>query len=290
MTFHLRYFLCNVGVALGPLVGIWFGLAAQQETFYMCDHLYYLWHRILLACQSISSHSKQEKSQTNVREVFSILRTDYVFCLFIIANIIVMYVYGHIEGPLIIFLTKANIESVAQLISVLVTVNACTVITLQFPMLRLMAKWALNNRIYFGMLLMTLSQICFISLPLHSWWGWILGVFLISAAEVILMPTMQLQLDRLAPPHLRGTYYGGASLYSLGFALAPIIGGLFIDTLGGRVLFIFALSLCFLVYGLYFKVHRLQNGTTIIGGTCLSTRLSKTHHLRDRSSIKSQHQ
>lgn len=259
MTFHLRYFLANVGVAVGPFIGIWFGLSAQQETFYICSLVSFGYATAFFVfTRKTPVTEKQEKTQTNLKEVFAILRADHVFFLFIIANIIVMYVYAYLEGPLLIFLTKSDVASVAQLISVLVTVNACTVITCQFPMLRMMGTWSLTHRIYFGLLLMTCSQICFVSLPLHSWWGWILGVFLMSVAEVILAPTMQLQLDRLAPAHLRGTYYGGASLYGLGFALAPVIGGLFIDTVGGRFLFIFALALCFVVYTLYFKVQRLQ--------------------------------
>ena len=57
---------------------------------------------------------------------------------------------------------------------------------------------------------------------LDLFWGWIGAIVVMSVAETILFPTMNVHIDRLAPDHLRGAYFGAASFYDLGFALAPL--------------------------------------------------------------------
>ena len=61
---------------------------------------------------------------------------------------------------------------------------------------------------------------------------------------------MNVHIDRLAPAHLRGAYFGAASFYSLGFALAPLIGGFVLDQFGGFWLFMMASLLRFEAYSL----------------------------------------
>ena len=72
-----------------------------------------------------------------------------------------------------------------------------------------------------------------------------------SLAEAILFPTMNVHIDRLAPDHLRGAYFGATSFYSLGFALAPLGGGLMLDHIGGFWLYIVSAFLCLVVIYLY---------------------------------------
>lgn len=62
---------------------------------------------------------------------------------------------------------------------------------------------------------------------------------------------MNVHIDRLAPTHLRGAYFGAASFYYIGFALAPLGGGALLDFLGGAWVFAIAALLVLLVMYLY---------------------------------------
>ncbi len=69
--------------------------------------------------------------------------------------------------------------------------------------------------------------------------------------EVIAFPTLNVQIDRMAPAHLRGSYFGAAALYSLGFAIAPLVGGAVIGYLNSNWLFGLCFVLCLVMIWLY---------------------------------------
>lgn len=52
---------------------------------------------------------------------------------------------------------------------------------------------------------------------------------------------MSVQIDRLAPAHLKGSYFGAASLYSAGFALGPLVGGWLLSINAKASLFVICL-------------------------------------------------
>ncbi len=62
---------------------------------------------------------------------------------------------------------------------------------------------------------------------------------------------MNVHLDRIAPDHLRGAYFGASSFYSLGYALAPLGGGIMLDLYGEFWLFSVSVVLCLIVVYLY---------------------------------------
>ncbi|MCX9565097.1 MFS transporter, partial [Vibrio cholerae] len=60
------------------------------------------------------------------------------------------------------------------------------------------------------------------------------------------------------PPHLRGSYFGAAALYSLGFAIAPLVGGMMIEYLNSQWLYGLCFVLCLGMIGLYWLAQREQ--------------------------------
>ena len=69
---------------------------------------------------------------------------------------------------------------------------------------------------------------------------------------------MSVHIYRLAPAHMRGSYFGAANLYSLGFASAPILGGLMLDHWGGPALYKTCFVLALLVLLLYYLTKYLK--------------------------------
>ncbi|WP_445357544.1 MDR family MFS transporter [Microbulbifer sp. ANSA002] len=255
LALQLRYFLINAGAALGPIVGVWAGLSAQQSTFGLTSFSY-----LLLALAFIWGFAKTEKGQlsksngdgsVDLGSTLAILRRDQVFMVVIFANILTMFIYAHMDSSLVQYLTRAEAPRLVELISSMIFVNAMTIVLLQFPLMQLMRKLDINGRIMIGLVILAAAQMWFALNPVHWFWGWMGATFVLSLAEAILFPTMSVQIDRLAPEHLRGTYFGASSFYALGWALAPLAGGVVLEWWGGPTLYWMLLALCGVVFALY---------------------------------------
>ncbi|USD22747.1 MFS transporter [Microbulbifer variabilis] len=255
LALQLRYFLINAGAALGPIVGVWAGLSAQQSTFGLTSLSY-----LLLALAFIWGFAKTEKGQlaksngdgsVDLGSTLAILRRDHVFMVVIVANILTMFIYAHMDSSLVQYLTRAEAPRLVELISSMIFVNAMTIVLLQFPLMQLMRKLDINGRIMIGLVILAAAQMWFALNPVHWFWGWMGATFVLSLAEAILFPTMSVQIDRLAPEHLRGTYFGASSFYALGWALAPLAGGVVLEWWGGPTLYWMLLALCGVVFALY---------------------------------------
>lgn len=253
LAFQLRYFAINVGAAIGPLMGVWFGVTAQQKTFLLTALSFVV---LVAVLNHTFNHSKFIVQQVNskavsLKQTLNILRQDHVFLLLLIANLIVMFVYAHLDSSLVQYLTQSSTNNVIELVSFIIFTNACTIISLQFFSIKFLAHVSLIRRIYLGLFFLALSQLCFALNPVNFYAGWILATFIMSVGETILFPNMNIQIDRIAPKHMKGVYFGAASFYSIGFATAPYIGGVILSIWSGSVLFSVTFALCFIVYGLY---------------------------------------
>ena len=124
-------------------------------------------------------------------------------------------------------------------------------LTISIPFLRLVARFSDQSQVYLGVLLFALPQAVLAITPLHFYWGWYLGVVLLSFGEIILFSVINVQVDRLAPDHLKGAYFGASSLYMFGLVLAPYIGGVLLSMLGRSALFITMALLCCVIFMCY---------------------------------------
>lgn len=255
LALQLRYFLINVGAALGPIVGVWAGLSAQQSTFgltalsYLLLSFAFLWGFAHTVSGRLA-HQRRDVS-ANFRSTLRVMRRDQVFLVVIFANVLTLFIYAHMDSSLVQYLTHAKAPNLVGLISSMILVNALTIIFLQFPLLRLLEPLDVNTRIAVGLGILALGQVWFALNPVVWLAGWLGATFVVSLAEAILFPTMSVQIDRLAPDHLRGSYFGASSFYSLGWSLAPLVGGVILEWWGGPTLYWSMLGLCGLVFVLY---------------------------------------
>jgi len=276
LAMQARYFMVNVGAAIGPMLGIWLGLTGEQSSFYITAGAFALLLIILawgFRNQQLVNYKNNETNQVSENtasessflDIIKILVQDRLLQCLILANILCMFVYGQMDTSLIQYLTRAEVPQLLELISSMIFTNSVIIITSQFLLLKLMSSLSLIARIQIGLVLLMTSQIWMAFNPVGFYWGWIGAVVIMSFAEAILFPSMNIHIDRIAPDHLRGAYFGATSFYSLGFAFAPLGGGLLLDHLGGSQLFIISASLCFVVIYLYSILDRLprDKGTII---------------------------
>jgi len=278
LAMQALYFVVNVGCAVGPMLGVWLGLTGEQSSFGITAVAFALllillhWgfknhqqtHKAKSASvdNNVNANNSVEKSDKktshlNRQQIIATLSADKLFQCLIFANILCMFIYAQMDTSLIQYLTRAKVPNLLQLISSLIFTNALVIISTQFILLRLMAQLSLIKRIQVGLVLLMCSQIWLAINPLTFFWGWIGAIVVMSLAEAILFPTMNVHIDRLAPDHLRGVYFGAASLYELGFAVAPLGGGIILDHFSGFGLFMTGAGLSLLVIYLYSILNKL---------------------------------
>jgi len=235
LAFHARYFLANVGGAIGPLMGFMLGIVAQQTTFFLTALTYLVFAGALVAGfrrtpETVSPHAKEE---ARLSKVLRTLRRDHRFLMLIIASFLAYAAYAQVDSTLVQYLNLTGSKEGVGLVTALIATNGLTIIVFQFPLLRLLRPYDLYVRIYAGLALFIAGFVSYVFLPMDSYPGWILGTWVLSMGEAILFPTLNLQADRMASGRLRGSYFGALTLSNLGFAAGPLIGGVMLQTIGG---------------------------------------------------------
>lgn len=263
LALQFRYFLVNVGAALGPIVGVWAGLSAQQSTFgltavsYLFLCLGFVW-AFRYTTSGLAARARRNPA-TSFRATVRVLQQDRAFLIVVLANILTLFIYAHMDSSLVQYLTQASAPGLIQLISSMILVNATTIILLQFPLLKLLGGLSVNVRIVMGVFILAAGQVWFAINPIHWFYGWLGAAFVVSVAETILFPTMSIQVDRMAPDHLRGSYFGATSFYTFGWSSAPLVGGFVIEWLGGSALYWGMFLLCGVVLYLYRVSSQFQS-------------------------------
>mgnify|MGYP000385931721 CR=1 FL=1 len=263
LAMQARYFSVNVGAALGPMGGVWLGLTGQQSSFSITAYAFLLflavlawgfWQQTKVAnaeASSMSANAPEEgeaEQQGHFSVVWQVLKQDRLLQCLILANMTCMLIYAQMDTTLVQYLKRAEAPDVLLLISSLILTNALVIVCCQFPLLKLMASLTLVRRIQIALAVLALSQVWLAFNPLVWFWGWIGAIVLMSLAEAVLFPTMNVHIDRIAPKHLRGAYFGAASFYSIGYALAPFIGGILLDWVGVWLFLIGALGCLWVMY------------------------------------------
>lgn len=263
LALNMRYFILNAGGAIGPLIGISLALDHPQALFYVTGVTYFV-YALMLGLGFHFSKVTLPPSHEGVirfRKVFSVISKDKLFMGLLVANILLMFVYSHIESSIPQVLARSGLEDAVKWIGILVIVNTCTVILLQFPLLALLESKNVFFRTRLGVMFMGVAQVIFIFTPEDYAYGWVLGTLFLSMGEVIAFPTLSVQIDRLAPPHLKGSYFGAASLYSAGFAIGPIVGGWLLSHNAKVALFMICLLSVLSIIVIYYQCQKSADKT-----------------------------
>lgn len=258
MALQVRYFALNVGAAFGPMLGASIGLAGKQSTFLLLAAVSIAY---LVAASIIFQIERPLKrtamaADLSLKQVINVLRKDRAFMLFVMATLLCDITYGQIDSSMVQYLRQANVVELTQLYATLILINGSTIILFQFPLLKLLARFSPFLRAMSGVALFAAGFLGFALAPTDTGYALIVAMFVLSVGEVILFPTLSIIIDRMAPDHLKGSYFGTASLATFGFVLAPLIGGWLLFEFGGQVLWLTMTLISSLVAGLYLVANR----------------------------------
>ncbi|KZN58821.1 MDR family MFS transporter [Pseudoalteromonas luteoviolacea] len=269
LALHLLYFLVNVGAALGPLFGLWAGLNGEQFSFIYTAVAYLALFCALLLNQHQARVCKASNQPTNVprfREWLTLLRDDKRFLWVLVATFLVYLVFGQGDSSLVQYLTRAEVPQLALLISSLIVTNSLIIVLFQFPLLHMMKDWSIQSRLLVGGGVLAVSQLMMVLADVDSFWAWIVCIAVLSLSEAILFSNINIHIDRMAPQHLKASYFGAAGLCSLGFAFAPLVGGVILDLASGTWLFITMTVACFIANWLYIISEKSEENAEVYEG------------------------
>lgn len=259
LAFHGRYFLANVGAAVGPLIGFTLGLATQQATFLVAACGFTIYAALIYRGFHNAPHMLAAHGRIGSRFAAAVqaLKSDHRFLLVIVSTFLTYAAYAQVESTLVQYLNLGGRNSGVAIVTGIIATNGITIILFQFPLLRLLRDYGLHVRIQAGLVLFVAGFLTYSMLPPTGYAGWMIATFVLSLGEAILFPTLNLQADLLAPAHLRGSYFGALSLGGLGFAAGPSAGGVLLQYLGGPWTFLITAMVTVAGGLLYWRSHRL---------------------------------
>ncbi len=231
LAFNLRYAAINIGVVIGPILGLRLGSAESTLPFVAAGVVYVLYGLVLIA--QFSAHrsmmpARSDSAPPRIRQALSVTGRDRVFLPVLIGTTLCVLGYGHFSSTLAQYLTlNPNIANGKELFSYMLAMNAAVVLIVQYPIVQTVRRFRPVVPLIFGNVFVAGSLLMFglgHGLPLL-----LTGVFVFTVGEVLLFTMLDMLIDRIAQPEWKGTYFGTIGFNNIGNVAAPIVGGLLLD-------------------------------------------------------------
>lgn len=234
MMFNLRYGAINVGVAIGPLVGLQLGSAESTTPFFIAAIMYAL-YTIVLALQFRKYHIGEEKIEKTERVTFMdslrIIRKDIVFLVALIGIIISTAGYSQFSSTISQYFANSHLfENGVKLFSYALTLNAITVVIVQYPLIQVCKKYTPLVSIMIGTLLVSVG-LCGFGFA-GSMWAVFVCTIIFTIGEVLMFSMTDVFIDQIAVANLKGTYFGAMGFSGIGSVIGPWFGGILLDYYG----------------------------------------------------------
>ncbi|MGX6445702.1 MDR family MFS transporter [Neobacillus sp. K501] len=259
LIFNLRYAAINVGVAIGPLIGLQLGSAKSTLPFLIAAFVYLLYTISLLVQfrkYDLGDTIAIQKERVTMKQSIQVLGKDTVFLLALIGIILGNAGYSQFSSTLSQYFANAPaFKEGVKLFSHVLVLNAITVLLVQYPVTRIGKKYSPIVSIMFGTVTVSLGLLGFgmlKSVPLLF-----ACAVLFTIGEVLMFSMTDLFIDQIAAPHLKGTYFGAMGFSGFGGVIGPWLGGLLLGYYGyasGAVVFSYLAALCALGFPILFSV------------------------------------
>ena len=260
-AFSIRYTLINLAYAIGPFVGAGLAQWHQELPFIVSASLGVLFLLAFLRLGDRAMRPAAGVAPPSFLAVMGVLSKDHRLMYFTLGGVLTAVVFGQFSAYLSQYLVATGTADYAyQVIQTLLGVNAVTVIGLQYLVGKRIGNEHLERWLIVGLGLFVLGILGF-GLS-HSLWHWALAMMVFTLGEIIVIPAEYMFIDRIAPPHLRGVYYGTQNLANLGGALGPILVGLFLSLFAPY--WVFVMLAAFIASG----------GVFYVAGSTLSRRVA----------------
>ncbi|MGG1230406.1 MDR family MFS transporter [Bacillus halotolerans] len=266
LVFNLRYAAINIGVVFGPVLGLYFG-SSQSTAPFLVPAVIYGMYGVILAIQ-FKKHppaTLEQSRNLNVREAFMVTQKDRLFTVALIGITLCSFGYSQFSSTFPQYMAQNPfIENGTKLYGLMLTLNAIVVLATQFPIVHLGKRFSPLCSLMLGNIMISASMM--ILTMSHGVSSLVIIVIAFTIGEVLLFCMMDLFVDQIAKPGLKGTYFGAIGFSQFGNVIGPWAGGLCIDAFGaGHPSSIFSVLSGITLLGLPFLVfayRRMKAGIT----------------------------
>lgn len=263
-AFSIRYTAANIGAAIGPAIGAWLGFSGSMAGFYLTGTLlfiYFCLFCVAMFCYQQSLHRHAEKSPLiNFKDAFAVLIRDKTMAYFVLGGLLVYF--GFVQQEVSFAVIILNHTHSTHIFSILLTLNALIVVFLQIPIVKLLENYSPLSGMMVGVLLIAVG-IVGIALAGDQNWRYIASECFFTLGEILVFPLSGIVIDTLAPPALRGTYFGAAGLQYFGRAVGPIIAGIMMQNVGGSLTMILIAIVELLSILCFYQGYKAINNKTM---------------------------
>lgn len=233
IMFNLRYTAANIGVIFGPFLGIKLGAGESTFPFLLAGLTYFLYGLSLIYSfyKTNINLSNKDNKKVKVSTSLSVIRKDRVFLITLLGIILSISGYAHFTSTLPLYFANTNrIEEGVKVFSLFLSLNAIVIIIVQYPVINFMKRFSPLNSIIIGNLFISFSLLAFSFTT--KFITLMLIVILFSIGELLIYSMIDLLIDVIAKPNLKGTYFGALGFSRLGNVMAPWLGGLLFNYFG----------------------------------------------------------
>jgi MFS family permease len=234
-AYSLRYTAINIGAAVGPLLGAYLANVSAESTFIITGSIYFFYAIVLTALlrKFNLGGTTAGKAKVTFRDALTIVKRDSALRYLILGIILINIGYSQLQSTLPMHF-EDTLENGVYIFSILLSINAIMVVFLQMPVSAIAERFRPMQAMVCGALLMITGLAGFGFT--NGWFLSILSVALLTLGEILIFPANSVLIDRLAPEHLRGIYFGAGQFRKIGNFAGPVLGGFIFSEAGGPVM------------------------------------------------------
>lgn len=250
---HARYLAINLGATIGPLLGAYAGIVANNTAFLVTgiSYLLYLGFLFLVSRQDAANNEYKHiniERQKFFDSLFLLIKNKaFLYLLLSLTIFNILYVQLTSNIGLII---SQNITNGVVFFSLMLSLNAILVVVLQ-PILFVFTKHRSQNKVVLYGYIIMLSMMFFMLIFPLSKPVIIAFVVCLTLAEIMVFPPSSILVGNLVEEKYLGMAYGVIDMEYLGSAIGPVIGGFILQKLSlgwyWGSLFILCLA-CIVIY------------------------------------------
>ncbi|MEX0633076.1 MFS transporter [Serratia ureilytica] len=277
-AFSINYTLVNVGWAIGSALGVLVAGLSPLLPFYLSGGL----ALATVAALSLRLRGREQRpaptaaapaALPNFRQTVTILRSDRRLIYFTLGSTTGAVVFGQFTGYLSQYLiTVSSAEFAYKIIGLVMIVNAGIVIACNTCSAAACAgkHAALAGA---GHAVFIVGLLGFMMAG-QAVWLWMVAMAVFTLGEIIVIPVEYMFIDFIAPPHLKGSYYGVQNLSALGGAINPVLSGMLLSYAAPPLMFVMLIVCALLSLLFFFLGHRLAEQAAATADDALNPRVA----------------
>jgi MFS family permease len=228
----------NLSVTIGPAIG-GFLAARSYLSLFISDAVISLisaiivWRAMPETKPQLQPGVPQESMAEAFRNYSHVLR-DTLFMLFLLAGILIGFVYMNMNTTLGVYLRDSHGVAEARY-GLILSLNAAMVVLFQFPITRRIEGLPPMLMMALGAALYAIGFAMYGFVSIYSLF--LLAMVIITVGEMLIAPVSQALVARFAPEDMRGRYMAVFGFtFGIPYAIGPLLAGLVLDNADPRSL------------------------------------------------------